>query len=162
MSSVTLAQFAKHEESAARTLIDVVAAAEALAADAIRRRDGAELARLRSFGLSVTALAEANTQRASVWVGSPGEQDKSTQSPVPPPEFERRVADATSLDELAAIVDEAEISCADVMTRGLANLAGPAIRLQVAQAIAAIGEGLALTRAAIDRDPAPWPGVPAG
>lgn len=163
MTSATLTEFAAHEESAARTLTSVVAAAETLVTVAIRRADGAELTRLRSFGLSVTAMAEANSQRAAVWAGYPVEQDKATHLPAPPPpEFQRRIADAASLDDLAAIVDEAETGCAGLMARGLAGLAGTAVRLQVARAIAAIGEGLALTRAAIEKDPAPWPNVPAG
>lgn len=162
MSSATLTQFAAHEESAARTLTNVVAAAETLVADAVRRGDGAELARLRSFGLSVTAMAEANSQRAAVWAGYPAAQDKATHSPAPPPEFERRITDAASLDDLLAIVDDAETGCAGVMARGLAGVPEAAVRLQVARAVAAIGEGLALTRAAIEKDPAPWPGVPAG
>ncbi|RIK10448.1 MAG: hypothetical protein DCC49_03180 [Acidobacteria bacterium] len=162
MSSAAIAQFVAHEESAARALSDVATAADALAVEASRRGDGAELARLRSFQLSVAALAEANKHRAAVWASLAAEQDKATHSPTPPPEFKQRISDAASLDDLAAVVDDAEIGCAGVMVRGLGNLAGSAVRRQVAQAVAAIGDGLALTRAAIGKDPTPWPGVPAG
>lgn len=161
MSSATLTLFVEHEEWAARTLTSVLAVVETLASEAVRRGDGAELARLRSFGLSVTAMAQANSQRAAVWAEFVAGEGRAKYSPSPPPEFERRIAGAASLDDLVAIVDDTETGCAGVMVRGMAALTGTEMRLQVARAIAAIGEGLALTRAAIEKDPIPWPGIPA-
>lgn len=160
MSSQLLSQMAQREISTAGTLEAVLRSAEALAVEAVKRADGSEVARWRAFSLSVAALAAANSHRATVWGALESASVAGSPSPEPQIDFRKRIADAKAISDLAEVVDEAEIDCSSFLARGLAGISEAGLRLQVTRAVSAIGEGLALTRSAVDRDPAPWSGIP--
>lgn len=168
MTSVHLTRIANFEIAAAQVLGKVARIAEAQLGAAARREEGLTVARLRAFKLSVNALAAANTERAALWntQASTDPQDSSTSTTTPtvsaqqPPDFSERLAQASSLADLLTIVDDAEAGCARALTAGIAEISSESLRSKLLQALVAIAEGLALTRAAIEEEMLPWSAIP--